>query len=53
MGSSVKGSYFSVYSPDGTKTTLFGETKFDAIAKAVKLDGFIYSNSQYTAIKIK
>lgn len=53
MGNSVIGAYFVVESPDGTKRTVFGETRFDAIAKAVRLDGFIYSNSQYKAIKIK
>lgn len=47
----TKGEYFLVTSPEGQKRTLFGETKYDAIAKAVRLDRFAYSNSQYTAIK--
>ena len=42
-----KGSYYIVTNPDKLTRTLFGETKFHAISRAIHLDSARFTYQQY------
>ena len=44
--------YFSVENPNGLKRTIFAETNFEAVAKAVEMDGYKWANSNYKYKKL-
>lgn len=45
--------WFKVTNPQGESENFLAETKFEAIEKMVKKDGYKFSNSKYKAKKVK